>query len=274
MAEQQNLFSYSGKLNDMVGYRRGGKYFLRKKANPYVLHQESQKKAKEFGLASKASVLLRKALGHLFLSPFKINLHNRLSKIFGEIIRSGIASENGERQVFDGHLGLLKGFEFSGVRSFDRLVSLMPSCNVMDKEVWIDLGSSDPDFIKDKPAKAERIRLMIGNAWIDFTNANYNTLNASPVLHRIGTPFKGGRLKVSIPQEGEWALVVMVTVCFDRDSSGPLSMIGNKRYQAGKIAGVLHFLDGNLVEREYVIADVEAKKEDARGNDLIWEEIE
>lgn len=273
MAEQQNVFSYSGNLDNKVGYRRGGKYFLRKKAAPYLLNEESYKRAKEFGLASKASVLLRNALSHLFLIPFKTNLHNRLSKVFGEIIRSGVANNSGERSVFDGYIELLRGFEFNKARRFSDLVSLETMFKIVDKEIWVDLYSSAPVFAKNVPVKAERVELTVCNAWIDFTNSISETLNASPILQTVEKPFKGGRLKINIPQEGEWALVVMLTACFHRNSSGDLHIIGNKRFQTGVIAEVLHFLDGELVEREYVAPEVVEEKVVVRGNDLEWEEL-
>ncbi len=273
MAEQKNVFSYSGNLDNKIGYKRGGKYFLRKKAAPYLLNENSYKRAKEFGLASKASVLLRDALGYIFLSPFKTNLHNRLSKIFGEIIRSGVANDAGERSVFDGYVGLLRGFEFNKERRFSDLVSLETRFKKIDKEIWVDLYSSAPVFVKNVPVKAERVELTVCNAWIDFKNSISETLNASPILQAIEKPFKGGRLKISIPQEGDWVWVVMLTVCFHRNSSGALDLIGNKRFQAGVIAEVLHFSDGELVEREYVAPEVVEKQEVVRGNDLEWEEL-
>lgn len=274
MAEQQNIFSYTGNLGDKVGYRRGGKYFLRKKAAPYALSEKSYKSAREFGLASKASVLLRNALDHLFLTPFKTNLHNRISKVFGEIIRSGTPNDAGRRSVFDGYVGLLKGFEFNKDRRFSDLVSLESKYSIIAKEIWIDLFSTAPVFSKNIPDKAERVELRVCTAWIDFANSVSETLNASPVLLPVGKPFKGGRLKIAIPQEGEWVFVVLFRACFDRNSSGELSLIGNKRFQGGVIAEVLHFLDGVVVEREYNAPEVVKEKEVVRGIDLEWEELD
>ncbi|MFD1628291.1 hypothetical protein [Pseudopedobacter beijingensis] len=273
MAEQEHSLPYSGKTGNRVGYRRGKKYFERQQTKSYQPPAESLKSANEFGTASKASVLLRNAFKEVLLSSFKTDLHSRLSKRFGEVLRSGPIEKKGTRNVFDGDPEVLRGFEFNKDRSFDGLTLLRLTVNVHDKEVWVQLPSFKREIYTSMPPKAERLWVEVSYAWIDFTNAVHFTSKAPPVVFNGAEDFKGGRFKIAIREEKQWALVVMITICFDYNSSGPLGIIGNKMYQAGRIEKVLYFSDGKLLQ--YQNNQVKSRKEPEKvaGPDVFWEEL-
>lgn len=144
----------------------------------------------------------------------------------------------------------MKGFEFNKDRHFDGLTLVRLDVVIHDDEVWIHLPPFKWDLTISAPPQAERLRLEVSYSWIDFSDASYFTSKAPPIFLNRAESFNGGKLKIVIRQESEWFLVVMTTICFDYNSSGPLSVIGNKRYQAGRIAEVLHFSDGKVVQHQ------------------------
>lgn len=273
MAEQEHFFTYSGKAGNKVGYRRGKKYFERQKPASYQPPEESLKSANEFGLASKSSALLRNAFSDSLLRQFKTDLHNRLSKRFVEILRSGPIEKKGSRKVFDGELGLLKGFEFNKNQNLDSLIRVKLLTELQDEEVWFKLSPFKWSANISAPPQAERAWIGVSYAWIDFMAASYFTSKAPPIILKVGEDSKGGKLKIPIQQQKEWALVVILTICFDSQSSGALRIVGNRLYQAGQIAEALHFSKGKLVQRENIIAENKQELPESTNPDIFWEEL-
>ncbi len=90
MAKQISLITFTGKLGNLIGYERGGKYFLR--SMPEIVRQTTatRRAAQRFGIASRKAALIRSA----FYDELDIHCDsshvNRLNRILigaQEIIR-------------------------------------------------------------------------------------------------------------------------------------------------------------------------------------------
>ncbi len=245
MAEQEGISSYSGKIGEKVGYRRGSKYFERKKTSSYQPSEESLKSASEFGQASKGSALFRKAFKHLFLRSFIPDLHSRLSKILGKVIRSGPIAKKGKRLIIDGDISLFKGFELNTYRSFEDLSPVSFRMEVQDKSIIARLS-----FVKDiiNQVRGDRAKITTGLAWFDFTRQSYSLINSNPIYVTPKTHLNDKSLKIAIPQDGEWTFIMMASICFESNYQSEHFIISeNRRYQAGSIVEALHFREGELI---------------------------
>lgn len=245
MAEQEGISSYSGKLGDKVGYRRGKKYFERKRIQPYQPPEESMKSASEFGKASKASALFRKAFGNLFLRSFLPNLHSRLTKAFGSIIRSGPVSEKGKREVIDGNISLLKGFELNSYKKFEDLSPVGVHVEIKDGLLTAKLSSLE---LRASNIPGDRYKICFGFVWFDFIHGSYSAINANPLYINVGDSIEEKCVRIEIPEQGKFTFVMLATVCME--SGGTLqrkTISENRRYQAGGVLEAINFEDSKAV---------------------------
>ncbi len=271
MAKQEGFSTYSGKLGDKVGFRRGKKFFERKNTDSYQPPAESLKSASEFGNASKASAIFRKAFAHLLIRSFMPNIHMRLTKLFGQVICSGPQQKKGERQVSDGDLTLLKNFKFNSYKGFGDLSDLKLSSNIQDGYVNMTIlpfKNSVERYLSEYRAK-----ICISFAWFDFAKQNYEVINSNPLYLKTDEEFEGRKLKIPIPKQHAFTLIIFATICFENDPDGKGLFVtsGNRRYQAGAILEAMHFIDGVLQTFVPDIVETNAVKEEDPDVDIYWE---
>ncbi len=81
MAKQISFITFTGKLGNMIGYERGGKYFLRSVPEKVRQTAATRRAAKRFGFASSKAALIR----HAFYDELDIRCDsshiNRLNKL-------------------------------------------------------------------------------------------------------------------------------------------------------------------------------------------------
>jgi hypothetical protein len=271
MAEQEEMMSFSGSLGNTTGYKRGKKYFKRKKTGSYQPPVESLKSAGEFGKASKASALLRKAFKAYFLLPFIPDLHSRLSKVCAEVIRSGPIALKGKRQLFEGDLDLLKKFEFNIHRKFDSLSDLSIDVIINQDLITISVLPFTIDY-HDSLINS-RAKIMIGFAWFNFAAQTFKVINSNPIYLPVEETFGGGKVKLTLPKNEDCTLIIMGNICFENIISlnGNYGTIGNRRFKAGKILHAMHFIKGtpHLFEAPTDKKITEIKKDE--DIDVYWE---
>jgi hypothetical protein len=182
MARQTGLLRFSGKLGNTVGYERGGRVFTRTAGETYELTEESKKSAIEFGRGSSASALVRQAFSAVLLEPFKKDPQNRLAERFREVIRRGHSGNKGNRTVFDGDVGLLRGFEFNCHAGFHKLVSFQPKAEITANSVELII----PEFTWQRdvyaPEKANSVVLGAICGAFDFKAKQYETTQTAKLI--------------------------------------------------------------------------------------------
>lgn len=248
MATQQGFLTYSGKLGDTVGYRRGDKYFERLKPRSYQPGEESQKSGVEFGRGSTACVLLKLAFEPMLLGAFKSNLHNRLASKLREIIRMGPVAKKGERTVFDGDLKLFKGFEFNSKVSFSRLCRIDLNPLISAEEVKISIKPFDWNNTIQAPQHAELVKIGFCCVFVDFNSGTFSAVKADDLFIKRNSSFPGGRFKIGVPTETEIAVMLVMNVSFQGEFQNNPYQIENKQYQAGKILDVAHIKNGEVLK--------------------------
>lgn len=80
MAKQTGIILFTGKLENQVGYRRNGHYFIRAMAQSVRQTGATRQSAREFGIASNKAKLIRHAIGPLLDITPDNTCVNRLNK--------------------------------------------------------------------------------------------------------------------------------------------------------------------------------------------------
>ncbi len=111
MAKQNSIITFTGKLGNLIGYQRNGKYFLR--SMPEIVRQtpNTRRAAKRFGMISKKAALIRNAFYDDLDIRCDSNHINRLNKML-------IAAAGDHNAV--------TGFRFNQHAGTDRFFSIAP----------------------------------------------------------------------------------------------------------------------------------------------------
>lgn len=122
----------------------------------------SRAHAAEFGRASSAARLLRQTLEPLHeLLPAQM-ISGKMSAAFDKVIKSDTLHVKGERQLADGDLSLLKGFEWNPGYSLYDALHITPAVdnNIPEKIVSVTIPSFVPAKKITAPAGATHFRII------------------------------------------------------------------------------------------------------------------
>lgn len=69
MARQNSLIIFTGKLGNLIGYQRNGRYFLRSAPEKVKQTPATRRAARRFGMISKKAALIRKQFTAEWIFP-------------------------------------------------------------------------------------------------------------------------------------------------------------------------------------------------------------
>ena len=120
MATQTGLVKIEGTLGNLIYYKTGKNYLIRRKNNlrkkqlkKDPAFQKSRESTSEFGRASTAGHLLRTALLPLLQMTTDNPVSSRLTRQMLKIIQSDTHNKHGHRNITNGDPRLLLGFNFN-----------------------------------------------------------------------------------------------------------------------------------------------------------------
>src|SRR5262249_17123730 len=156
---QRSIIKLSGKLGQFSHYEMKGKYYTRRKTQHDVAHdprfKNTHAKGLDFGTASRASKLLRTALGPAIKCFNKDRMPARMTSRFIEVVAADQTHASGQRQVLAENLASLKNFEFNKKSAFAAL-GLSPSVSIdrQNNTITIDVAAQDLQLAWKKPLPA------------------------------------------------------------------------------------------------------------------------
>lgn len=210
MAKQTGILQFTGRLGNIIGYRRNGSYFIR--TMPETVRQTSATRtaAQHFGIASRKGKLIRHAITpHLDIRSDGA-LVNRLNKI---LIPAG-----------KDHLHAIKGFRFNrhcGVEYFFPQQPVVQDNTLKIPAQIIPLQETATHLV----VKAIAVRLCFRERCIE-------NVHTATVTIDLNQPFNGTELETAVPGKGSLLVILQVQPC-----NGTYA-IQNKRCMAADIIAV------------------------------------
>ncbi|ASZ12484.1 hypothetical protein KTO58_12160 [Chitinophaga pendula] len=188
MATQTSKLTFTGRLNDVIGYRRHGVYYFR--SRPAAVRQTTATKAaaRRFGVASRSGRLIRQAYAPLLNIRFEGSLVNRLNKalVLASSQPEGIACFR-----FNQHTGL------------DRFFQVLPF-TAAGGEVRI------PMQVLPAIKKATRLEVKLMAVRIDFATQRITGTSTTTQSIDLEQPFMGISLQADLPGKGTLILTLQV----------------------------------------------------------------
>lgn len=220
-------------------------------AGTYRLSEASRKAATEFGIANRASALLRNALSPLIFPNASRTLHRRLSGRLSEVIRS-CGSSSGERSIAEGNLSLLADFQLN---CYTRFTTVAPKLNLSigfdpKGRINIRIYPVDPQGLRSAPNSNLAIIRIIEVA-VDFSLGSFEVMEANDlVLDLDGPAFRGGTVLLPFRDTENKVLIAAAAVFFANRSGQSHSFPADRKYTVGKIVDAVYIRNGKIVKYE------------------------
>jgi hypothetical protein len=208
MAKQTGVLKFTGKLDNLIGYRRNGHYFLRSMPDTVRQTAATRQASRNFGVASRRGKLVRRAFsGHLDVRTDG-TLVNRLNKT---LIQSGLQG--------------MKGFRFNRHTGTDRFFYNPP---VLSENGMLHIPAQELPQLRGFTSievKAIAVR-------INFAERRITAARSVITKIEMDKPFDGAELEVTLPGKG--TLIVALQI---RASKGS-QVTGDRKYMAADVIAV------------------------------------
>jgi hypothetical protein len=210
MAKQTTLLTFTGRLGNLIGYCRNGKYFLRSMPETVRQTTATRRAARRFGAASRKAALIRSAV-----NP-ELDVHcdrthiNRLNKVL--ITGNNIVES-------------LAGFRFNQHTGIDRFFPVAP---VMSGNNTLHIPSQPLSFPKDITV----LEVKVIATRISFAQHNVVSTDVAMVTLHPRETFAGANIPLDVPGKGILIVTLQVMAIHNGQPSG------NKKNMAADIVAV------------------------------------
>ncbi|MDR6569851.1 hypothetical protein [Chitinophaga ginsengisegetis] len=212
MAKQTGIVLFTGKLENQVGYRRNGIYFIRAMAQSVRQTGATRQSAREFGIASTKAKLIRHAIGPLLDITPDDTCVNRLNKA---LIRAG---KNGMQE--------LQGFRFNRHTAVEQFFSRQP--------VLTPAGTWNIPAQELLPqGNATHLHITAIAVRISFMQRRIISSRAKVVTIDLSKPFQGAALDTRLSGHGTLLHVLQI------NTSANKAALASRRFTAADIMHVV-----------------------------------
>jgi hypothetical protein len=193
----------------------------------------SKEASLEFGMCSSIARGLRVSFGWAY-KAYDGGMINRFTTAVRRAVFAS-SKEVGERDIHDGDLSFLKGFQFNKNSPLDKVLKMRPSAELSeDNKVIVNLPPIAKKDIKSPYASEFGIRLLI--IAFDFKKGVYNNIAAKEIRITHNQSFEGGAIEFdeTLP-EGRLVAVSMSIYGYEAAFGGGLETINNVQWSPGEI---------------------------------------
>ena len=244
MATQTGTIKFTGKLGDVVGYRRKQKHCLRTRPETVRQTPATKRAASEFGVISKKGKLIRRSLLRQLDLRYDGTLVNRVNRalISGEQqlrasardMHTGNATIAGKHNACPsapGALQYLEGFSFNPYTS---LRQLLPKAPVFTHNGVLQLA---PQLLRSF-GRATHLEIRAVGVRINFAERRVVNTDENGTIIELGDEsFNGLELPLSVPGKGTlFILLQLRSGAMHKDVFLPS---GDRRYMAADIIAVI-----------------------------------
>lgn len=238
----------------------------------YALSEASIKTNHEFAEANKTTSLLYKRF--LQIIPFKWDRErlNKFQKLVTMIIRTGPKKLTGQRKLWDGDFGLLKGVQLNPQVGANSLFSGQISIELEaggQIDIHIDPFKYQEVFKYHKDSTLAEVKFYF--ITLDL-NQHTSTAKSIIALSQARDADMDETIKLQLPINNidNQLILLIKQIYFKRNGDGQLTVIANRRYIAAEIIAVAYIKEGKLSEFQPELVDSTPIKEQEKG---IWTDL-
>lgn len=242
MARQKGIIKLKGTIGDISFYKTQDGYLAREKggveadriaSDPAFVR--TRENGAEFGRAGNAGKILRSALRTLLQNSADNRVTSRLTQEMMKVVQADATSERGLRNVLDGELELLNGFEFNinGKLGSTLFIPFSATINRVSGVLGVELPSYVPINSIAAPAGTSHYKLNMAGSEIDFESGIYQTEYAStPVQALNAVEVASQILSTTLAAGSTKPLFVALGIEFFQEVNGQMYSLKNGAYNA------------------------------------------
>jgi hypothetical protein len=216
MAKQNGLFKFTGKLDNVIGYRRNGVYCVRSMPEKVTQSSATRRAAQRFGVASRKGKLIRRAVRPYLDRHYDGTFVNRLNVA---LIHAGTNNLSG-----------IQGFRFNRVTGLEKIITLSPQ---LTEEGHVHIPAQELPLL----GKATHLEITLITARVNFAEKRIVDVNTDLKVFNLDEPFCGADLHAPVTGKGTLIVIIQARTC--GGCNGKLYPIGGRRYSAANIVAVV-----------------------------------
>jgi hypothetical protein len=230
MARQKSILKLSGKIGDLSFYKTKDGYLAREKGGvpgdriaTAPEFQRTRENNAEFGRAGKACKLLRDTFRMMLQKSADRKLVPRLTAEMMKVIKQDQTSVRGLRNVLDGELEILQGFEVNSnaLLSANFFAPYTVTIDRVTGQLAVAVPAFQPATMVLNPGGATHFRIMTGGAAIDFEQMSAESDTAdSGYLPLSGEITPPQSLSVSVSANSTHPFFVALAIEFYQEVNG------------------------------------------------------
>ena len=191
MARQNGIIKLKGTIGGVSFYKSRDGHLAREKGGvdkSRIMNdpafQRTRENGSEFGRAGAAGKVLRTAIRALLINASDFRMVSRLTKEMVKVIQEDQVSERGLRNVLDGELELLLGFEFniSGKLGTTLYAPFVGTIDRVTGQLTVDLVSFVPVNMISAPGGTTHFKIVSAGAEIDFEAGTFVTQESGTAI--------------------------------------------------------------------------------------------
>lgn len=229
-------------------------------SNNYKLSENSKKSTADFQIANQLSSAIYAVFKQLLNQSASRDQYRRLNKRIVKVMNSGPKNFLGQRKLYHGNVGWLKGFRLNPYTIWDSLIHFQPMINVLPVDQIIQIRIPAIRSIDlNVPQRTEKVALQFVCCAVDVDACEVKTYCSAPLMlypqqgEVVNTAKK---LKIHIPEmEGKVLLVlVLIRTYFWGDYDSELNikadayLSNDRKYYASEVLESVYVKDGQVVE--------------------------
>ncbi|HEY3405369.1 MAG TPA: hypothetical protein VGK59_18415 [Ohtaekwangia sp.] len=242
MPIQESIIKLNGTMGDLTFYktedgflarRKGGVTAERMRTDPRF--ERTRENQQEFARAGKAVRLIRKVLRSHLLQVADKRMTGRLMQVLNLVVQADKVSTRGQRNVIDGEIELLTGFEFN-VNGILTQTFHAPYTTVIDRATG-NLSVSIPAFIPSEmvtyPQGATHCRFFAVGALINFEDGrSVITMSESPEVLKGNQEQAAIQLAQAVTPASTDPLLLLLGIRFFQEVNGRFYPLRNGAHNA------------------------------------------
>lgn len=230
MARQTGVITLKGTIGSISFYKTRDGHLAREKGGVEASRiasdpafQRTRENGAEFGRAGKASKLLRNAIRVQLQTAKDRRVTSRLTTEMVRVLQMDTVSERGMRNVIDGDLGLLEGFEFNANAPLSSTI-YTPYVATIDRvtgNLSVSLDPYIPAQAIAAPTGTTHFKIISAGTEVDFANETFIVdSQASAILPWDNTATAALTLANAVTANSTQALFLVLGIQFYQQVNG------------------------------------------------------
>lgn len=242
MARQNGIIKLTGNMDGLSFYKTKDGYMAKKESRiskDKIMNdpafQRTRENGSEFGRAGKAGKVLRNSIRPLLLKAGDSRVTSRLTKEMLKVVKSDTTNKRGERNVSQGDLSILKGFEFNVHGQLNTTIYAPYTTNIDTEngEAIVNIPAFIPQESFSAPAGTTHIRMLTAVSAVNFEEESFNLGTAESNDIAIGPQTEDEfTLTASFPAGDTEPVFLLFGIEFLQEVNGMMYALNNGAYNA------------------------------------------